>query len=38
MMPLLIGGLGREEAEPEAMARLEEVGLKARASHRAGFP
>ena len=38
MMPLLIGGLGREEAEPEAMARLEEVGLKARASHRAVFP
>jgi len=36
MMPLLIRGLGREEAEPEAMARLEEVGLKARASHRAG--
>lgn len=36
MMPLLVRGLGREEAEPEAMARLEEVGLKSRASHRAG--
>lgn len=36
MMPLLIRGQRREEAEPEAMARLEEVGLRARASHRAG--
>jgi len=36
MMPLLIRGQRREDAEPEAMARLEEVGLKARAVHRAG--
>lgn len=36
MMPLLIRGQSREQAQPEAMARLEEVGLKARASHRAG--
>jgi len=36
MMPLLIRGQSREEAQPESMARLEEVGLKARASHRAG--
>jgi lipoprotein-releasing system ATP-binding protein len=36
MMPLLVRGAHRDEAEPEAMTRLEEVGLKARASHRAG--
>jgi lipoprotein-releasing system ATP-binding protein len=36
MMPLLIRGQSREAAKPEAMARLEEVGLKARAEHRAG--
>jgi lipoprotein-releasing system ATP-binding protein len=36
MMPLLIRGQSREQAQPEAMARLEEVGLKPRASHRAG--
>jgi len=36
MMPLLIRGDSREQAEPVAMARLEEVGLRNRASHRAG--
>jgi lipoprotein-releasing system ATP-binding protein len=36
MMPLLIRGRSREEAEPVAMARLDEVGLRNRASHRAG--
>lgn len=36
MMPLLIRGLAREEAAPAARARLEEVGLGARAHHRAG--
>ena len=36
MMPLLIRGRGREEAEPVSMARLDEVGLRNRASHRAG--
>src|SRR6202161_1916767 len=36
MMPLLIRGLGREEAEPVSLARLDEVGLSNRASHRAG--
>src|SRR6266852_141443 len=36
MMPLLIRGQGREQAEPISMARLEEVGLRDRASHRAG--
>jgi len=36
MMPLLIRGVTRAEAAEAAMARLEEVGLKARASHRAG--
>jgi lipoprotein-releasing system ATP-binding protein len=35
-MPLLIRGQGREQAEPVSMARLEEVGLRDRASHRAG--
>ena len=36
MMPLLIRGQSREQAQTVSMARLEEVGLKARASHRAG--
>src|SRR6267154_4994325 len=36
MMPLLIRGLGREQAEPVYMARLDEVGLQSRATHRAG--
>jgi lipoprotein-releasing system ATP-binding protein len=36
MMPLLIRGSGRQTAAAEALARLDEVGLVARASHRAG--
>jgi lipoprotein-releasing system ATP-binding protein len=36
MMPLLIRGQGRDEAESAAKARLAEVGLENRASHRAG--
>src|SRR5580658_3546612 len=36
MMPLLIRGQAREAAEPVALARLGEVGLRNRASHRAG--
>jgi lipoprotein-releasing system ATP-binding protein len=36
MMPLLIRGKGVEEAEPVALARLDEVGLRNRATHRAG--
>lgn len=36
MMPLLIRGAGREEAASAARARLNEVGLESRASHRAG--
>jgi lipoprotein-releasing system ATP-binding protein len=36
MMPLLIRGQAREKAEPIALARLNEVGLHNRASHRAG--
>jgi lipoprotein-releasing system ATP-binding protein len=36
MMPLLIRGQSRQEAEPVSMARLEEVGLGNRATHRAG--
>ena len=36
MMPLLVRGASLKEAEPAARAGLEEVGLKARASHRAG--
>jgi lipoprotein-releasing system ATP-binding protein len=36
MMPLLIRGDSREEAGPVALARLEEVGLRNRAHHRAG--
>ena len=36
MMPLLIRGQSREEAEPVSIARLDEVGLRNRATHRAG--
>ena len=36
MMPLLIRGQARDEAEPVALARLNEVGLQNRAEHRAG--
>ena len=36
MMPLLIRGQAREEAAGVALARLDEVGLKSRAEHRAG--
>jgi lipoprotein-releasing system ATP-binding protein len=36
MMPLLIRGVSQAEAAPESLARLDEVGLKARATHRAG--
>ncbi len=36
MMPLLIRGISRAEAAAPALTRLEEVGLKARATHRAG--
>src|SRR5579872_5278343 len=36
MMPLLIRGQAREEAAPVAIARLDEVGLRNRAEHRAG--
>src|SRR5580693_10350062 len=36
MMPLLIRGQARDEAEPTALARLDEVGLHNRAPHRAG--
>jgi lipoprotein-releasing system ATP-binding protein len=36
MMPLLIRGVSRDEAAPAALALLEEVGLRARAGHRAG--
>ena len=36
MMPLLIRGQGRPAAASKAMERLDEVGLVARASHRAG--
>ena len=36
MMPLLIRGQSRSEAESAAIARLAEVGLQNRASHRAG--
>lgn len=36
MMPLLIRGCSREKASSDALARLEEVGLKARSTHRAG--
>jgi lipoprotein-releasing system ATP-binding protein len=36
MMPLLIRGCPHSEAAAESLARLDEVGLHARASHRAG--
>ena len=36
MMPLLIRGIQREKAAADALARLDEVGLRARATHRAG--
>jgi lipoprotein-releasing system ATP-binding protein len=36
MMPLLIRGTPRDEAEPVSLARLDEVGLRNRAAHRAG--
>ena len=36
MMPLLIRGVAISEATPVAQARLDEVGLRDRASHRAG--
>jgi lipoprotein-releasing system ATP-binding protein len=36
MMPLLIRGQAREQAEPVSLARLDEVGLRNRAEHRAG--
>jgi len=36
MMPLLIRGDRRDEAERVSLARLDEVGLRNRASHRAG--
>jgi lipoprotein-releasing system ATP-binding protein len=36
MMPLLIRGLAKEQAEPVSRARLDEVGLQSRATHRAG--
>jgi len=36
MMPLLIRGETREQAAPVALARLDEVGLRNRAEHRAG--
>jgi len=36
MMPLLIRGQARDEAEPVALVRLNEVGLRNRAEHRAG--
>ena len=36
IMPLLIRGKSREEAAPVALTRLDEVGLRNRAEHRAG--
>ena len=36
MMPLLIRGVPRAQAASESLARLDEVGLRARSSHRAG--
>ena len=36
MMPLLIRGASTAEAAPDSLARLDEVGLRNRASHRAG--
>jgi lipoprotein-releasing system ATP-binding protein len=36
MMPLLIRGWARERAAADSLAKLDDVGLRARASHRAG--
>ncbi|HWZ34415.1 MAG TPA: ABC transporter ATP-binding protein [Bryobacteraceae bacterium] len=36
MMPLLVRGQSKDQAESVSMARLDEVGLRNRASHRAG--
>ncbi|MEO8597168.1 MAG: ABC transporter ATP-binding protein [Candidatus Solibacter sp.] len=36
MMPLLVRGEGHSKAAAESLTRLDEVGLRARASHRAG--
>jgi lipoprotein-releasing system ATP-binding protein len=36
MMPLLIGGVNKDLAEPKALARLKAVGLETRAAHRSG--
>src|SRR5205823_5858841 len=36
MMPWLVRGVSHAKASTEALARLEEVGLGARADHRAG--
>jgi lipoprotein-releasing system ATP-binding protein len=36
MMPMLIRGQSRDQAEPVSIARLDEVGLRNRATHRAG--
>jgi len=36
MMPLLIRGVAHAQAASESLARLDEVGLRARSSHRAG--
>ena len=36
MMPLLIRGQSQQQAEPVSLARLDEVGLRNRATHRAG--
>lgn len=36
MMPLLIRGISQAEAAPASLAKLDEVGLKVRATHRAG--
>jgi lipoprotein-releasing system ATP-binding protein len=36
MMPLLIRGQSRDQAQPVSLARLDEVGLRNRATHRAG--
>jgi lipoprotein-releasing system ATP-binding protein len=36
MMPLMIRGVARAAAATESLARLDEVGLRARATHRAG--
>src|SRR5262245_40096789 len=37
MMPLLIRGVQREQAASQSQARLDEEGLRARASQRAGY-